>query len=315
MTLDPVLKINAVGTRSNTGFGVAYDRHVSVLKQLANVQESQDRACEVGYYHGPLHGVKELKHYDRKIIYAVCETTALDVDARRKLSMVDELWTCSNFCFNVLSQYHSNVKLVPHYSNRFGMSLSLNQDKPAVLIAFNTNSRFSRKNPIEAIRVVKSSGLDVKLYIKAGNLTSAYRGWLKEEAKGLDSVLVDNELTTDELNALYDKVDVILSLHRSEGFGLHLLEGMALGKLVVATAFGGNVDFMQEGAFLVDAKEVKATDDYFVGNWGKPDFDHAVVQLKVAVEQCRNPQYRRAANMQASKFSTSNTFKATQAAL
>jgi glycosyltransferase involved in cell wall biosynthesis len=43
---------------------------------------------------------------------------------------------------------------------------------------------------------------------------------------------------------LYDSCDVIVSLHRSEGLGLSLLEGMSLGKPVVGTAWSGNMDFM-----------------------------------------------------------------------
>jgi glycosyltransferase involved in cell wall biosynthesis len=41
-----------------------------------------------------------------------------------------------------------------------------------------------------------------------------------------------------------DAVDIVLSLHRSEGFGLVPAEAMQLGKPVVATGWSGNMDFM-----------------------------------------------------------------------
>jgi glycosyltransferase involved in cell wall biosynthesis len=37
---------------------------------------------------------------------------------------------------------------------------------------------------------------------------------------------------------------VFVSLHRAEGFGLVNAEAMARGKVVIATAWSGNMDFM-----------------------------------------------------------------------
>jgi glycosyltransferase involved in cell wall biosynthesis len=39
---------------------------------------------------------------------------------------------------------------------------------------------------------------------------------------------------------------VMVSLHRSEGLGLHLMEAMSLRKVVVATGWSGNMDFMTD---------------------------------------------------------------------
>ena len=47
--------------------------------------------------------------------------------------------------------------------------------------------------------------------------------------------------------------DCYVSLHRSEGFGLTPAEAMYLGKPVIATAYGGVMEFMTpENAYLVD---------------------------------------------------------------
>ena len=40
--------------------------------------------------------------------------------------------------------------------------------------------------------------------------------------------------------------DIVISLHRSEGFGLVPAQAMALGKPVIATAWSGNLDFMNK---------------------------------------------------------------------
>ena len=47
--------------------------------------------------------------------------------------------------------------------------------------------------------------------------------------------------------------DALVSLHRSEGVGLHMTEAMWLGVPVIATRYSGNLDFMDdECALLVD---------------------------------------------------------------
>jgi hypothetical protein len=59
------------------------------------------------------------------------------------------------------------------------------------------------------------------------------------------------------LNSLIDSVDCFVSLHRSEGFGLVIAEAMARGKVVVATGWSGNMDFMSAHNALPVAFELR----------------------------------------------------------
>src|SRR6185369_6274208 len=96
------------------------------------------------------------------------------------------------------------------------------------------------------------------------------------ESLGYDSVL-----------SLYASLDVYLSLHRSEGLGLGLMEAMALGKPVIATGWSGNMSFMNHtngclvGYDLVPVAQT-ATHRYyqreFLGAdtvWAEPHIDEA----------------------------------------
>ena len=47
-----------------------------------------------------------------------------------------------------------------------------------------------------------------------------------------------------EVNTLLADVDVYVSLHRSEGFGLVMAESMYVGTPVIATDWSGNTEFM-----------------------------------------------------------------------
>jgi glycosyltransferase involved in cell wall biosynthesis len=93
--------------------------------------------------------------------------------------------------------------------------------------------------------------------------------------------------------ALYASCDILLSMHRSEGLGLHLMEAMALGRVVVATAWSGVMDFMTEdnsieiGYGLVPVSSTPpvegAYSEAFVGrdlDWAEPHVSEAVEALQ-----------------------------------
>src|SRR5258705_7341124 len=82
------------------------------------------------------------------------------------------------------------------------------------------------------------------------------------------------------VNGLIAGCDAILSLHRSEGFGLILAEALYLGKPVVATGWSGNMDFMNSGNSCPVAFQLVRLDHTFGAyaagaQWAEPDVDHA----------------------------------------
>jgi glycosyltransferase involved in cell wall biosynthesis len=80
--------------------------------------------------------------------------------------------------------------------------------------------------------------------------------------------------------------DIVLSLHRSEGFGLVPAEAMLLGKPVIATGWSGNMDFMDTtcavpiGYRLVPAHDPRGVYDVPGAEWAEADPDEAVAQLR-----------------------------------
>src|SRR5206468_76075 len=82
-----------------------------------------------------------------------------------------------------------------------------------------------------------------------------------------------------EVNSLMNVADCYVSLHRSEGFGLTIVEAMSLGKPVIATGYSGNMDFMTPAnSYPVKYKLIpidKPYGPYTGGEWADPDLDHA----------------------------------------
>lgn len=167
----------------------------------------------------------------------------------------------------------------------------LPQDAVVVLVSFNLASSFVRKNPlgaIEAFRLAFGTRSDRVLVLKVGNTDHFPDDFARIVAatNNAENIrLITMPLTTAEKLALTAAADIVMSLHRSEGFGLVPAEGMLLSKPVVATAWSGTLEFMDEScAALVRCRLIPAEDPrevYTVRDaiWADPDVRHAAEWL------------------------------------
>ncbi|CAE7658590.1 unnamed protein product, partial [Symbiodinium sp. CCMP2456] len=116
------------------------------------------------------------------------------------------------------------------------------------LVMLNAPSFFQRENPFAAVEAFERAfgrhSPNVLLVIKCNSFGREFEE-LRAAVNGSSSMrLMTDVLNTQELRSLLGSVDVLVSLHRSESYGLALLESLMLGKPVIATAYGGNMDFM-----------------------------------------------------------------------
>jgi len=163
------------------------------------------------------------------------------------------------------------------------------------LCMFDFSSVMTRKNPmgaVDAFRRAFPSGSQAALLIKAAHASDhpAEYAELQERLQGIPNIyLTDRRLSRAEVNGLIASSDGILSLHRSEGFGLILAEAMYLGKPVVATGWSGNMDFMHATNSCPVGYELVTLDRghgaYEAGQqWADPDLDHAAHLLRRVVD-------------------------------
>jgi glycosyltransferase involved in cell wall biosynthesis len=105
-----------------------------------------------------------------------------------------------------------------------------------------------------------------------------------------------------QVHNLMSECNVYLSLHRSEGFGLGPAEAMTLGKIVIATDYGGTRDFVNpQTGFPVQFEliPVGLKDYVYPENqvWAEPDTDHAASILQYVYqnydEACKIAEYGR----------------------
>ena len=70
---------------------------------------------------------------------------------------------------------------------------------------------------------------------------------LAELTKDVEHVhIIPKNVSKLEINSLIRDVDVYVSLHRAEGFGLVLAEAMYVGTPTIATKYSGNLEFQND---------------------------------------------------------------------
>ena len=150
--------------------------------------------------------------------------------------------------------YYRQTLALPH-SAPDRARWDLPEGRTAFLFSFDISSGVQRKNPLAVLEAFQRAFPDGRalLIVKINNpdLNGSARAVVdrfKSIAAGLPNVrILDRALPYADLASLFASVDAYVSLHRGEGLGLGMLECMALGKPVIATAWSGNMDFMDPG--------------------------------------------------------------------
>jgi glycosyltransferase involved in cell wall biosynthesis len=223
--------------------------------------------------------------------------------------LVDEVWVTSPFVRDAVAACtRKPVHIVPialdlelpaRYSRR---DFGLDENTFVYLFSFDFNSYATRKNAEGAIaafrRAFADGRRDVRFVIKTINGQRMPR-----ELRALVDAVADDDrievrdgfLDRAGMWALEACCDVYVSLHRAEGFGLGLAECMLLGKPVVATAYSGNLAFMDEtNSCLVDYTLIPVREGEYPAwrdqRWAEPDIDQAAAFLRHLAD---DPAYAR----------------------
>ncbi len=250
-----------------------------------------------------------------KIGYWFWELAHFPLAFADRFDYLDELWAPSRFCFDAYRALSTiPVRLVPPYApppapppvapaaSRSGPGTAeaglpeLEPDRFWFLFAFDVLSVPERKNPegaIEALRRLRSvCRRPAGLVLKVSRATQAPQLLveLRERARGLPVVFHTTPTGRDRFETLLGRCDAVLSLHRSEGLGLLLIEALYLEKPVVATSYGGVIDYLDAASGYPVTYEMthldRALGPYPAGAvWADPRIDDAVEQMRRVIEQ------------------------------
>jgi len=253
--------------------------------------------------------VSVLEHRDhrkgdgRRIGLWFWEVSVLSPEHARAAALLDEVWVTSEFVRDaVQAAVDVPVRVVPlpivppSTPTTFRREHLGLPEGTVFTFSFDFNSIVERKNPLAAIAAyIAAFGPDdgAHLVVKSINghrspLAYERIRWAARDRS--DIHLVDGHWHEFEMQALMELSDCFVSLHRSEGFGLHLATAMAAAKPVIATGYSGNMSFMNDDtAFLVPSRlvEVGAGNGPYPAHavWADPDVDAAARMMRSVADQ------------------------------
>ena len=237
----------------------------------------------------------------------VWETSVVPSNWLRNVNRLDAIWVPSEFCAAIFRQtINIPVHVVPYVVENepelpldhraaavLRSTYGLDLKRRTILYAFDGSSYLARKNPQALIRAFRESGLHAQgwqLVLKTKHVFD-----LPEEGKRLfelvgttgDVKVIDQPMADHDLRALFGIAGIYASSHSSEGFGFTIAEAMEMGKIVVATDYGGSRDFLDETCgFPVKAEVISLPESYgpYVrgSEWGQIDETDLARALRAA---------------------------------
>jgi glycosyltransferase involved in cell wall biosynthesis len=248
---------------------------------------------------------RALRHGRRIIGYWAWELTTVPPLWRAGARLVHEIWVPSHFTAAALEELApGRVRVVGHPvaaappcpSALTRADFGLPEGAVIVLVSFSLASSFERKNPLGAIAAFRAAFGDradrilVLKVVHAGHATDDLAKL--QAAIGLCSNirLETRLLPAADSHALTRCADIVLSLHRSEGFGLVPAEAMFLRRAIVATNFSGTTDFLDDSCArqipcrLVAARDPRGVFESPGAVWAEPDIAAAADALRDLAE-------------------------------
>ena len=233
--------------------------------------------------------------------YLAWELEELPEIYSRHLSMFHEIWTLSDFCTIAIGKKSIvPVITVPLFANPKKTILKDGRNHFKIdsnififTFAYDCTSYVSRKNPHAVakafLKAFSPDDHNVGLVLKL-NYSNKHRRHIQKLKKALSPYphiyFIEKYLSDIEKRTLVQISDAVISLHRSEGFGLLPLEAMSLGTPVISTAWSGNMQYMTHMNTALVGYDLVPVNGKYVGSkpgdgliWANPNIDEAITHM------------------------------------
>lgn len=237
--------------------------------------------------------------------YEWAGTNVLPTGFAKFYKSCDYLCPPSNFAKQIFLDSkipESSIKMIPHgigssYLNNDTITLPTNKKYKILVNVAQNHLRKNLNGTLEAYGRAFTNKDDVSLILKIKDKTPSHpfevsiKDVLQKFYKKFPNhaeVKTFTEFVAD-ISVLYRSVDTVFSLPYCEAFYFPGLEAIMSGKLAIAPAWGGQLDFLNsDNALLVTGKETRADPRsmYWEGKsnaiWFEPSIDDAAEKLKFA---------------------------------
>lgn len=258
--------------------------------------------------------ISENKTISNKIGYCTWETNKLPDKWVKSINLMPEVWVPSNFNLEsfINSGVTSKIKVVPHI---WHPRKTINKDNIKIYDYCRNvvpNNKFTfysigelnfRKGIEDLVTVfdkVNEEYPDTQLLLKVH-----YKGYSQNNKKycldilhkltnkiGKSIYIILDNLSNDEVLALHSFCDCYVSLNKGEGFGLTIFDAFNLGKKIVTTGYGGQIDYLgknYKGLVNFKINKVMGMEQFSTNyssdqEWAYPDLDHSYLLMKMFYE-------------------------------
>lgn len=213
----------------------------------------------------------------------------------------DEIWGNSKFCTKALKQFDLRpvrclplaiAEIEPSHTEPLGLD-HLPEGHFCFLFSFDFGSFHERKNPqgvVKAfLKAFPSLDEEVVLVIKAVQADLEPLAWHQLVACCKNDpriTLVNDSFTRGRMDALFERADAYVSLHRAEGFGRGMAEALLRGMPVIATDYSGSEEICRPStAYLVDYELIPIREGEYVDEavsflWAEPNLESAAMAMQ-----------------------------------
>jgi len=145
----------------------------------------------------------------------------------------------------------------------------IGEDRKNVGMMIKTFAMAFKNEKVKPALILKTSTAGFSIMDRE-RLVSKIRETLGKDYKSVSVYLLHGDLTSAQMNGLYEhpKVKAMLNFTKGEGFGRPLLEFSLTGKPVIVSNWSGHLDFLKSGAVLLEGelKEVheSAADNFLL---------------------------------------------------
>lgn len=240
---------------------------------------------------------RQLTAESYRIGYWFWELAHFPIEFSDRFRLLDELWAPSRFCREAFLPLASTEvrwvppAVVPPTPDSIERRLLGLPDQAFVFFfAFDVLSIPERKNPFGLLKAFAIASerserpLHLVLKLNHSDTNPHFVKRLQKQVEGVPVTLLTRSLQRRELSSVMAVTDAYVSLHRSEGLGLPLIEAMYLRKPVIATGYGGCTDFLDETTgWTIDFEMVRLgrPQGPYPGGavWAEPNPEHAAAAM------------------------------------
>jgi glycosyltransferase involved in cell wall biosynthesis len=233
----------------------------------------------------------------RRIGCWVWDLAVVPRDWRAQLKFVHELAAPSTFVARSFARaFQQPVRRLIH---PVAVRNFTHEVQPATVTRFaaamDLVSTVARKNPFAVVAAYRaafgaSDPVELTVKLRGAHAVPAHLRELERLVRepGPRITVLDQDLSAEELERWWSQVDVLVSLHRSEGFGLLVAEAMRRGIPVISTDWSATREYVDgEVGWPVAATEVSVIDEsgrYEIPGamWAEPNASAAVRALREA---------------------------------